>query len=309
MPRLIAKPWFLALLTAWLLSGAGIAETEPVVDQGARLPVFEIQRDGRQVGYLVGTMHTDDPRVMALLDSVVSLLKRSDILAIEMIPDGVAMLAVGAATLLPADKRLSEMLGTERYEAVLATARSRGLPETVLDRLKPWAVAITLGVPELSGQQVLDTAIYLSASERGLKTVGLESAIEQIRVFDDMPPDLELQLLDAMIKNSEELPKQVEALTGAFLSGDLARIDAVARSQYGEASPELRQWFEAALLDHRNTRMLQRALPLFDEGRALIAVGAMHLGGPSGLIVGLREAGFAVVAVEGLGPGRSGNQP
>jgi uncharacterized protein YbaP (TraB family) len=300
MLRVIAKTWVTVLLAACLLASVSLADVSTEV----RVPAFEITRNGESVGYLIGTMHTDDPRVMAMLGAVRPLLERVDTLAIEMVPDGIAMLAVGAASLLPGAQRLSELVGPERYTAVRETARARGMPEAILERLKPWAAAITLGVPEPAGSQVLDTAIYLAATEQGVSVVGLETAAEQIHVFDAMPAELELQLLDAMVKNADQLPMQFEAMIAAYLSGDVARIDAVARHQYGEVPKALQQWFDRALLAERNARMLERALPLFDDGRVMIAVGAMHLGGRSGLISGLGESGFVVVPLTGRSPGR-----
>ena len=305
MPRMSAKPWLVFLLSIVLLDAVGHAE----VAQEARIPAFELRRDGDTAGYLVGTMHSDDPRVMATIVRIMPLIERVDRLAIEMVPDGLAMLAIGAATLLPAGERLSDRVGPVRSAALREAARARGLPPELVDRLKPWAAAITLGVPALTGDQMLDTAVYLAALERGLGVVGLETANEQIHVFDDMSDALQLQLLDVMIKDAEVLPMQVEALIAAYLSGDVAQIERVARAQYDEVSPALQDWFEKTLVDRRNATMLDRALPLFDDGRVLIAVGAMHLGGARGLIEGLRQSGFEVTPLRGQGPTGAPNAP
>ncbi|MGD1982750.1 MAG: TraB/GumN family protein [Chromatiaceae bacterium] len=293
-----AKPWVVALLVVMLLDAVGHAE----VTQVTRIPVFELRRDGDTAGYLVGTMHSDDPRVMANLVRIMPLIERVDRLAIEIVPDGLAMLAIGAATLLPAGERLSDRVGPARSAALSEAARVRGLPPDAIDRLKPWAAAITLGMPALTGDQVLDTAVYLAALERGLGVVGLETASEQIRVFDDMSDALQLQLLDATINNAEVLPMQLEALTAAYLSGDVAQIEQVVRTQYDEVSLALQNWVKKTLVDRRNATMLDRALPLFDDARVLIAVGAMHLGGARGLIEGLRQSGFEVTPLRGQGP-------
>ena len=68
---------------------------------GGQAPVYRVLSDGRAPSYLVGTMHSEDPRVLAVLTPLVPLIDSVDTVVIEMIPDAVTMLAVAAATLLP----------------------------------------------------------------------------------------------------------------------------------------------------------------------------------------------------------------
>lgn len=289
MRQLIAKPTAALLQIVLLLGLFGPTNARATV-----FPAFEITRAGEVVGYLVGTMHSEDSRILAVLDELAPLVADVDVVAIELVPDGATLLAVGAATLLPPGQLLRERLGPERFSALREVADRRGLPPALLERLKPWAAAVTLAVPPMEGGEVLDTALYLSAQAAARQIVGLETAAEQIQVFDAMPMELQIALLDVVIKNAELLPMQIEELTVAFLSGDLAEIDRVARGQYAGMSPALQAWFDRELLQRRNERMLQRALPLFEQQRVLIAVGAMHLGGDLGLVAKLRQRGFAV---------------
>ena len=46
----------------------------------------------------------------------------------------------------------------------------------------------------------------------------------------------------------------------------------------------------------RNKTMIKSAKPIIDQGNAFIAVGALHLPGPDGLIELLRKAGYTVTA-------------
>jgi uncharacterized protein YbaP (TraB family) len=55
--------------------------------------------------------------------------------------------------------------------------------------------------------------------------------------------------------------------------------------------------FEQAMIVERNKTMIKSAEPIIDAGSAFIAVGALHLPGPDGLIELLRKAGHTVTAV------------
>jgi len=278
------KRWWFAALLALLSAGPGAAQP----------PVYEIQRDGRPVGYLLGTMHSGDPRVLSTMSTIEPLLDQVDTLAIEMVPDGVALVAVGAATLQPAGRDLETQVGPHRFSALRRVARARGLEPALLNRLKPWAAAIILAVPTTDDTTVLDTAIYLAAKQRGHRVIGLETAAEQVAVFDRMDLDLQLLLLDAAIKSAARLPLHLEELTGAYLSGDPKRIMRVAHSQYDGVPPAIRDWFDRELLERRNDRMLQRLEGVLGRERLMIAVGAMHLGGATGLISGLERQGYTL---------------
>ena len=194
--------------------------------------VYRVAGEGLPTGYLVGTMHIDDPRVMGLMGRIEPLIDRVETVAIELIPDALTMVAVGAATMLPPDQSLRAIIGDASFEALQELAQQHGLTAPVLDRLKPWAVAVMLGLPEAASGRSLDTDIYLAGMARQLRLVGLETAAEQIAVFDKLPLERQAMMLEEMIKNADELPQQLEELTRAFLAGDLDRLDSLAREQY-----------------------------------------------------------------------------
>jgi len=269
-----------------------IAAVRPAL--GGQGLIYGIYSDDGPRGYLVGTMHSEDPRVVSLLGQLVPLIEQVDVVAIEMVPDAVALIAVGAATLLPPDRDLRGLIGEERFESLVAAAAPLGLPRDMLDRLKPWAAAMALGMPRPESGRFLDMEIYLQALQLQRPVVGLETAAEQLAVFEHMDPGLQLVLLDAMVKNAPHMPKQLEELTQAYLLGDLEQMDQVARSQTEDMPPKLSHWFDELLLDRRNARMLDRLSPLLGDGTALIAVGAMHLSGDTGLVAVLRKGGYRV---------------
>jgi uncharacterized protein YbaP (TraB family) len=256
--------------------------------------IFSVQRDGGPRSYLVGTMHSEDERVTGLIRYFTPLIEEVEVLAIEMVPDAVTLLAVGAATLLPPDQSLRVLVGDDQFRALSEAASDRGLSPDVLNRLKPWAAAVTLGMPASRTGRFLDMEIYLQALQLQRRIVGLETAAEQLAVFDGMAPEVQLILLAEMIKNAPQMPKQLEELTAVYLEGDLELIDRFARAQYAGMPDSIMRWFDDRLLAQRNERMLNRLPQLLDGASVLVAVGAMHLAGDTGLVAGLRRLGYQV---------------
>lgn len=262
--------------------------------EGGQAPVFRVQQGEGPVSFLVGTMHSEDPRVTALMAQITPLVAQVEVVAVELVPDGVTMLAVAAASLLPDGQDLEMVIGDARFRRLVAAAAGRGIPGEVLRRLKPWAAAVMLGMPASESGRGLDLLIYLQALETGRELVGLETAAEQLAVFDGMSVETQLLLLDEVVKNVEALPKYLEELTAAYLSGDLARLDEQARTQYRDMPAPIRDWFEHSLIASRNRRMAERAAVLVEQRAVLLAVGAMHLSGETGLVEALRRRGFSV---------------
>ena len=156
------------------------------------------------------------------------------------------------------------------------------------------AAAVTLGMPPTDSGRFLDMELYLAVAAQGRRTLGLETAAEQLAVFGGIPESTQIAMVDDLIKNAADLPKELEALTRAWLAGDLARLEAVARRQNAMASPAVIHWLDEVVVRARNERMLERALPLLREGPVMVAVGALHLAGDSGLVAGLRRHGYTV---------------
>jgi uncharacterized protein YbaP (TraB family) len=260
----------------------------------ARAMVYRVSLPSQPDSFVVGTMHSEDTRVTAVLDEIEPLLAQVDIVALELIPDALSTLAITAATLLPGDQQLRSIVGARMFASLADAARERGISVDIVDRMQPWAAALLIGMPAAENGRFLDVEIYLAAQAKGRQTVGLETAAEQLAVFQAMPRSMQFELLDDTIKNAARLPKQLEELTRVYLDGDAARLEQLAGRQFADLSPAARTWLQDKLVHERNQRMLDRLMPLLSQGSVLVAVGAMHLGGDNGLLAGLEQHGYRV---------------
>lgn len=294
-------PWLWLLATALAFAFAANPST-------ASGPVFQATRAGSAPIFLVGTMHSDDPRVMAMLPQVVELIGQVDTVALEIVQEPAGLAMAAAATLLPPGQDLFERAGPARRAELERAAAQRAIPLPLLARLKPWAAALVLGLPELSGRQFLDSAIQREARRLGRRLEGLESASGQLALFDTMGEPLQLALLDDAIKNLDQMSTQLEELTRVYLSGDLDSLERIGLGRYGEMDPALEHWFRGQLIELRNRRMAERMLELADQGPLLVAVGALHLPGASGLVAVLQRLGYRVEP-KPIEPGPAGVSP
>jgi len=259
--------------------------------------LYQFQKPGGEIHYLFGTMHATDPRVIDMLDVIAGPLAKSQQLVMEMVPDINAMIASGAGMMLPAGQNLQQLLGTELYQKVLAAVTEKGLTDQVLQHFKPWAVAVTLSLPELDGK-FLDQRIYQLALDNGQPVHGLESAAEQLAVFDSLPQSQQISMLQETLEQLPQLPAMLEAMIKAYSARDLVKLKQLTLEyELSSLDRALADWFMLELIVKRNTRMAERLHGLLEKGSSFVAVGALHLVDDSGLIQALRQAGYQVESI------------
>ena len=255
--------------------------------------LYEVTRPGQATHYLFGTMHSDDNRVLAVLEGLKQPLDSVDQVVLEILPDAMAMVEVSVAMLLPPEQSLSELIGKELFERAARAAEEKGLPRIAVERMRPWALAITLGTPELTGE-AMDQVIYKKALSTGKQLLALETPVEQLALFDSLPDNLQVRLLKEVLAQRKHLAEQLEALTQAYLDRDLQRLQELSLEYEAAGDELLAEWFRRKLILDRNHSMYRRLLPILDQGATLVAVGALHLAGKEGLVSLLRQAGYRV---------------
>lgn len=277
------------VLVLWLSPGAH-ARTP---DQGM---LWEITGKGR-ISHLFGTVHLDDPRVTALSANVGERLEAASRFVMEMVLDPIAVERVQQAMFFSDGRRLDHVLPPEEFRHTVAALADYGLPEAVVATMRPWAAMMTLAVPPSSAGPYLDQILMERARERGISVHGLETPAEQIAVFGELPLPDQLILLEDSLAGLDRRDALVEEMIQLYVEGDLQGLMAFQERLLAEGDARASALFRERAIRDRNHRMLRRMLRHLMVGDAFIAVGALHLPGPEGLIALLREQGYRVEAV------------
>ncbi len=247
---------------------------------------------------LFGTMHSDDPRVTQLPDTVTRCFNESVILMLEMALDERTMIDVATRMMLDPDTSLSEQVGSSLGAEACGAMQTLGIPPEVTERLQPWAVVMTLGMPQMESGLFLDKLLYERGIASGKRFQALESAGEQLSIFNTLSLDEQKSMLVQVLQEYRDYPGMFEMLTQAYLDQDLQRLMAITIANPMASDADLQERVMTLMLDTRNRRMAERMLPQFAEGRVFVAVGALHLPGETGLIALLRQRGYTVSRVE-----------
>lgn len=281
---------FAALLA---LSGAlrANAESRPADTHDV---YWSISRSGEDspAGYLLGTVHSEDPRVLEFSAPFLEQLGACDIFAMELVPDLPTMQRLMVYMELPAGTDLESLIGPLRFGGVRRAAAPYGIPDDRLRRMKPWAAMMTLSLPPPKTGLFLDFSLSLRAAGAGREVVGLETLEEQLAFLEGMSFEDQVALLDQAIADHEHVQAVHDQMVDAYLTENLAALEALAGEQMASLDASARNWFQAEGIDARNQRMAANALALLERGCTFIAVGALHLPGEQGLLALLRAAGY-----------------
>jgi uncharacterized protein YbaP (TraB family) len=256
--------------------------------------LWEITAPGQTPGYLFGTIHSGEPAVLALPAQVQQAFDAADSVVLEVLLDLDAMRYSSQVMLLEEGRLLSDITGKELYEKTARATRTRGIPDVVLERMKPWAAAVTLSMPAPEAGEVLDMELYQQALQAGKPVFGLESIREQLAIFDDMPEQEQLVLLRDVVENFAEIDAMQRELIDAWLQRDLGMLMAIndAAMQTGDRQQAVE--FQERLIIRRNQLMAERLQQYLKDGRVFVAVGALHLPGEAGLLNLLEQRGYTV---------------
>lgn len=255
--------------------------------------LWRVEAPGADVApsYLFGTMHSDDPRVADPPAAVTQALSASRLLLLELDLGAPEIALAPLAMILPPGQTLSGLLDEDTYRRAQTAMRERGYPPAAVDRMRPWAVAVTLAMPPVQTGRYLDLVLYEQALAQGLAVQGLERIDEQLGVFEGLSVAEQAALLRLSL---DEYGREAafEALHQAYLARDLDRLATLSTEAFAKLPPTLAASFEAAILTGRNRRMAERAAPALAAGGAFVAVGALHLAGEDGLVARFRALGY-----------------
>jgi len=293
MPRLIhALAGFTALLLA-LFATLSPAASSAAADQPADNSLFwSVLKDGRQAGYLLGTIHSEDPRVLDFSEGLLARLRSSQVFAMEMVPDAVTLERLGGYMKYPQGQSLEAVLGSERFQALESALSAYQVPVAFVQRMKPWAAMMTLSTPPSDTGFFMDLSLSLRASGNGLEVVGLETLEEQLSFLENMPLPMQLELLDLAIAEADRVVEVHDLMVAAYLQNDLSALQALSDAQLREVGENARVYFVELGIDARNRRMADGLLKLLGRNTVFAAVGALHLPGRQGLLEILRQNGY-----------------
>ena len=279
-----------------LMLVAGCSAPEPMVTGPVHPAMWQVS-DGDTRIILLGSVHLLPADLDWQDDRIRRAVEQSDQLLLELAPSEVeqapALFALMASdeAVAPVDQRLDAVAA----DRLVDLAGAAGLDERDADRMESWALSLTVSnVSTADSGLAVDNGVeqrLTAAFARANKPVsGLETARQQLALFDDLPVPLQDQMLTQSVRRSNGAADTIRATVRAWASGDTAALARLAHQDFSQL-PGL----FGPLVTDRNRRWAdQLSARMQRPGTVLVAVGAAHLVGPDNLPAMLSARGFVV---------------
>lgn len=194
----------------------------------------------------------------------------------------------------------------------------RGTPAVVAAKLRPWYVAMMLGISPCmmqgranDGAAGLDHLLVARARDMGVPVQPLEPWDTVFSLFEDMTPAQEIDMIRASLPTAAYADDYAVTLTDAYFEGDVwkiwefGRFDAYENSGLSRAEvDDLMELARTQLMDRRNQRWIapltRAAHQAARRGKGVMAgFGALHLPGEMGVLRLLEKQGWTIEKLEG----------
>jgi len=255
---------------------------------------WSVQKNGLPAGYLLGTIHSEDPRVLDFSVAFIEDLRANDVFAMELVLDVQTLQGLTEYMYYPPGQGLESVIGIERYNSLEAALTDYQVPEGFVSRMKPWAAMMTLSTPPPDTGFFMDLSLSLRAAGSGLKVIGLETLEQQLSFLENMPLPMQLSLLDQAIAEAGQVAEVHDRMVDAYLENDLVALQALSDEQLQAVETSASDYFIESGIHARNHRMAESLLLQLESNRVFAAVGALHLPGEEGLLNILRQHGFVL---------------
>lgn len=174
-------------------------------------------------------------------------------------------------------------------------SRNLGIPAKMLNTIKPFMVSAML-YPKMIDcpMQSVEGELMKIAEAQKEQVFGLETVAEQLKVFDDIPYQ---EQMNELIKTAKgDLAKDKAELDKMLAVYKTEDIDGMIDLTKGSENV-LTSKYDDILLSNRNQNWIAKIGTAAKEKPTFFGVGAAHLAGENGVIKLLRKAGYKVEAV------------
>jgi len=252
--------------------------------------------------WLFGTVHAGRPDWYPLPKAVAEAFADSATLVVEAdITDSAQMQRSAPSITYAAPDTLRKHVPPQDYARFLRLLARYGIPESDAARMKPFTAASLLVLAEWTRQGFLpqlgvDAYLLDHAKTEKKPVVELEGVAAQAKLMDSVTPAEGLEIFEGTLTALEEgyAAEQIQGMVRAWRIGDPELMLQVARRYDDKVKGAAR--FEEKFVWSRHDAMVAKISGWLEGsgGTRFIAVGALHLVGPRGLVEMLRARGYHV---------------
>jgi hypothetical protein len=271
---------------------------EPL-SQSQKSFLWKIQSKTNTV-YVLGSLHYSKKEIYPLSEKIEKAFGQSEVSVVEADINDIKKVdtqKLMERAFYPAGDTLKKHVSSEIYESIKKETDGLGIPLEILNKQKPWFLAMTLVALE-SLKLGFDPNLgidkyFLSKADGWKKILELESLDYQLDLLSEFSDkDQELFLLYTL-KDLKRMEQELGRLTQAWTSGDTKAVESILTRSVSE---DRRLSFILEKLVYERNRKMASKIEDFLRTREtyFVIVGAGHLVGDRGIIEILKAKGYLV---------------
>jgi len=250
--------------------------------------------------YVLGSLHLAKKEIYPLSQKIENAFDQSDFLVVEANVNDIKKIDIQKlmeSAFYPANDALEKHVSPETFEWVKKETEGLGIPLELLDKQKPWFLAMTLVSLE-SIKLGLDPNLgidkyFLSKAEGKKKILELESLDYQISLLSGFSEKDQELFLIYTLKDLNVMEQEVGRLIQAWVSGDAQAMESLLTRSVSE-DKRLSAILEKLIFE-RNRRMVAKIEDfLRTKETYFVIVGAGHLVGNQGILKLLGGKGYLI---------------
>ena len=268
--------------------------------------LYKAEKPGSTVT-VVGTLHLPDPRHAAMVEAVRPAIEAADLLVLEASSASQAEIQTMAASepdmfFLTDGPTLIDLLSEEEWARLTDELSAYGIPGFMAAKFQPWFLGMTLAIPPCAletmaqGEKGLDMMLEDAAQQSGVPLAELDEIDALMDLLAGDPLDKQIEGLRLWLNMKVDNGAEMTTLVERYFQGkareavEFSRLLLEDRGIPVEMFDDMMQ----GILEDRNAAWEPKIVELVSGKDAVIAVGAAHLSGESGVLRALERAGYRI---------------
>jgi len=256
--------------------------------------LWKIEGNGIKTSYLFGTIHMLPQKDFELKEKVKKAFNASEQIVMELDMDdpGLQMEMMQQMN-MKEGHTLKALMKEEDYKKLDGIlTKSMGAGVQMFNTMKPFVISSMLIQNFIEGQMAsFEQTFVAMAKEKNKEVLGLETATEQLSIFDRIPYKDQVEDLSEMLNEEEKMKAIFADMIKWYKEEDYNRLYEYTKD-YMDDAHELE-----LMLGARNRSWIPKIGKLAKEKTTFFGVGAAHLGGEIGVLALLKDAGYQVTPV------------
>jgi len=256
-------------------------------------------RSKTSTAYILGSIHFMKKEHYPLNKTIEDAFNKSEVLAVEANVNDISKIDIQkvlGTAFYTGDDSLEKHISGDTFRLLKTKFESLGFPLWIINKQKPWFLALTLVSLELmkngyDPRYGLDMYFLSKANNKEIKE--LESIDYQINLLSEFSDREQEAFLLYSIKNSENLSKDTDDIIKAWREGNASKLESIIINSFKNYNGMTSVYRK--LVSERNEKMALRIEKYLESNEThFIIVGAGHLVGRGGIIELLKNKGYIV---------------